>query len=115
MAVGLKKGGTLIIDFVNLQHARKNIENNQTETQRIDNITFNINRSFTETQLIKKIDITDGENKYHFQEAVNSFHLAEMIAIFEKEGLKHKDTFGNYYFEKYDEMESPRMILIFEK
>jgi hypothetical protein len=38
-----------------------------------------------------------------------------MIAIFEKEGLKHKDTFGNYYFEKYDEMESPRMILIFEK
>jgi SAM-dependent methyltransferase len=115
MAVGLKKGGTLIIDFVNLQHARKNIENNQTETQIIDNITFNINRSFTETQLIKKIDIIDGENKYHFQEAVNSFHLAEMIAIFEKEGLKHKDTFGNYYFEKYDEMESPRMILIFEK
>jgi cyclopropane fatty-acyl-phospholipid synthase-like methyltransferase len=115
MAIGLKKGGTLIVDFVNQQHARNNITNNQNETQTIDNIEFDIKRSYTENQLIKDIHITDGENKFHFQEAVNSFSLEQMIAIFEEEGLKHKETFGNYHFEKYDANESPRMILVFEK
>lgn len=115
MASALKQDGKLIIDFVNQQHARKNIDANRHEIIKRENVTFDLERNYTEHQLIKKITILDGENTLSYTELVNSFSLDEMNNLFTNEGLTLVDTFGDYHLSAYDAVNSPRMILVLKK
>ncbi|HMN33587.1 MAG: class I SAM-dependent methyltransferase [Chitinophagaceae bacterium] len=111
----LKPQGFFLIDFVNKQFALNNIHSTPKEHKQIQGIDFSIERLFQDNQYVKNIQVKDGEHSFHYQERVNSFELDELKVIFEKEGLKFKQVFGDYDFGEYDEQKSPRMILIFEK
>jgi SAM-dependent methyltransferase len=115
MSQGLKPGGKLVIDFVNQSQARRNIEASRQETIHRDHIRFDIERSYTDTQLLKKISIQDGDLQACFTETVNSFTCDAMSALFEAAGLKRIEQFGTYTLDAYDEEHSPRMILVFTK
>ncbi len=113
--LALKPGGKFLIDFVNRNHAVNNIEENKSDRIVKDGIEFEVKRSYTENKFIKDIFITDGEKRLHFQESVNSFTLTQMISLFQATGLTLKSVYGNYDLNTYSEMNSPRMILLFEK
>lgn len=113
--VSLKPAGIFLIDFVNRNHAIKNIEGNRQETIEKENLKFIINRSFSDKYFIKQIQVKDGQQNYFFQEMVSSFTLVEMKYLFKLVGLTFMEAYGNYNFEAYDEGNSPRMILKFKK
>lgn len=113
--LALKPGGKFLIDFVNRNHAVNNIEQNRSDKILKEGVEFEVKRSYTENKFIKDIFITYGERKLHFQENVNSFTLAQMTGLFQAAGLTLKSVYGNYELEAYDEISSPRMILLFEK
>lgn len=115
IAEALKSDGKFLIDFVNRTHAVQNIELNSSERILSEKVEFNIARSYTDHHYIKDIYITDGENKLHFQERVQSFTSAHMKEIFQTAGLTFVAQYGNYEMEMYDEEKSPRMIMIFKK
>ena len=112
---GLKKEGTFVFDFVNQSHARRNIDQNQHEVIERGQVIFTIERSYTEHQLRKKINIHDGIDKGSFTETVNSFSLQQITDLFTATGLKLEQTFGDYNLGNYHADTSPRMILIFRK
>jgi SAM-dependent methyltransferase len=115
MAQALKKGGTLIIDFVNKIPAQIHNETFNHETKELQGVHFEIHRSYTEHKLIKSITINDNGVESQFVEQVNSFTFEEMNALFTETGLQLISTFGNYAFEPYDAHLSPRMILVYTK
>jgi len=115
MYESVKDKGSLLIDFVNRNFAVQNISVNEEESKTIDNIHFEIRRSYNDKRLIKQINIRDGEKKFRFEECLNSFSLEEMTALFTSVGFTLQTVFGNYLFEQYDEANSPRMILVFTK
>lgn len=111
----LKPGGKFVFDFVNQAHARKNIDANPKEEIRREEVSFTIRRSYTNHQLQKEIHIKDKEIQLSYTERVNSFSLQEIKDLFEKIGLKHIETFGDYSLNAYDMQQSARMILLFQK
>jgi SAM-dependent methyltransferase len=110
-----KKGGHILIDFVNRQHAIRNIENKKLEYLTVDSVNFTLKRNYNDKEFLKHIEIDDLGKKLEFNERLSSFTLDEMITIFEKSGCQFQSAHGSYEFEHYDQMLSPRMIVIFKK
>jgi 2-polyprenyl-3-methyl-5-hydroxy-6-metoxy-1,4-benzoquinol methylase len=115
MLHAVKPNGYIVIDFVNRQHARQNIETKRNEKIERNGIQFTIKRNYTEHQFLKEIIVHDNNMEHTFYEQLNSFTLNEMKQIFEQAGSKFASAFGNYQLEDYQEDTSPRMILVFEK
>lgn len=112
---GVKKGGIVLIDFVNRNYAIKQIESKLSETVFHDDVQFNIKRSYTDSHFLKHIQITDGDKEFQFKESLSSFTKQEMTALFQSVGLKEVACYGSYQLEPYNEGNSPRMILVFTK
>ncbi len=115
MAIAVKPGGQVLIDFINREPAVLHIQANRQESIEREGIQFSIERSFENHQFVKQIHVTDHEKTFHFEERVNSFSLTDMVTLFEDAGLQHTLSFGNYQLEPYYPQTSPRMILVFTK
>lgn len=115
MTTCLKKGGVLLIDFVNKAHALANIEANRHELQERGLLRFTIERKYDAGRYIKDIQVADGDVVYHFQESLQSLTLQDFESFFLPLGMHLKKVFGNYDLKSYDENKSPRLILLFEK
>ena len=115
MYQSVRKDGIVFIDFVNRQHAIQHIESNRSESNIIEGVKFEVTRSYTETRLLKEIDIHDGDINLHFEESLNSFTFNQMNDIFTSVGFKLNESFGNYSLDPYDVENSPRMILVYSK
>ncbi len=107
----LKPGGILVIDFLNI--FRINEELVSTETVVKGNITFHISREYRDKFLIKKIDFTDEDHHYHFEEKVRCFSIYDFEQMATVAGLKIIRTFGDYQLNPYDKHTSDRLILLF--
>ncbi len=115
IAGGLKKDGKFLIDFVNRIPALGNIDARRNEVIEREGIVFTIERSYTENQFLKKITIDDAPRQLQYTERVNSFTLNQLKTLFEQAGLTLSSCYGNYALDAYDETNSPRMIMIFQK
>jgi cyclopropane fatty-acyl-phospholipid synthase-like methyltransferase len=113
MASNLKRGGLIIIDFMNAEKVISNLV--LKEKKMIDNITFDISRKVEDGYIIKDIAITNGTKKQHFQEKVKAITLADYSEFITTAGLKIIDIFGNYKLEDFDIKTSDRLILICKK
>jgi 2-polyprenyl-3-methyl-5-hydroxy-6-metoxy-1,4-benzoquinol methylase len=111
----LKPGGKFLMDFVNQQYAFDAIKKNSNDKIEVEHVQFTIRKYTNGEQLIKEISIEDGDTKQQYQESVNSFSYTNMLNLFARQGLQHVESFGDYDLNGYGEMESPRMILLFEK
>ncbi|MEC7646650.1 MAG: class I SAM-dependent methyltransferase, partial [Bacteroidota bacterium] len=75
MALNLKQNGILIIDFMNVKKVIKNLV--RSEKKKVDNVTFEINRSNNEKYIIKDIKFSKKQKTFQFQEKVKSLTLTD--------------------------------------
>lgn len=113
-AAGLKKGGTLVVDYLNREQVIANLVPSATVVR--GSYTFNITKRLERNHIIKDINFLDADNKpRHYCESVAAFSLQDFEKIFQKAGLTLQATFGDYQLNSYDAQRSPRMIMIFKK
>ena len=113
MALNLKKGGVLIIDFMNVKKVIKNLI--VSETKKVDNITFEIKRSVKNKYIMKDIQISENGKRLCFQEKVKALTLTDFSKLIHTAGLKIIDIFGDYKLEEFDASKSERLIIICKK
>jgi SAM-dependent methyltransferase len=113
VAVGLKKNGLFILDFLNAHLLRRQLQEHTVKT--VEGIRFNISRSIANDFVIKDIQFTDRGQDFFFQEKVRLLMLEDFRLLFEQVGLELFHTFGNYQLDPFEESESPRLILIAKK
>lgn len=110
----LKKGGKLLIDFLNPYVVINNLV--EAESKTIDNIEFNISRSYTKDEfIIKKIIVKDHGQQFEFFEKVKAIRRTEFLDYFKRSNLKVLDVFGDYKLNTYDMKKSQRLIFIVQK
>jgi hypothetical protein len=113
-AAGLKKGGTLVIDYLNIDYIAPRLVAEETVIR--SGITFHINRRIEGKKIIKDIRFIDKEgNDRHYTEQVAAFDQSDFINLFKDAGLQLTGTFGNYKLGNFDPLTSPRLIMIFKK
>lgn len=114
----LKTGGYFFFDFLNSIHLKKNLvpfsfsENKKSYIILTRNITGNI--------IEKNILIFSRNNKKnndcrHFTECVKLFDVNDFERIFKKHGLRVLKKFGNYSGDKFNKLNSERLIFIAKK
>jgi SAM-dependent methyltransferase len=111
----LKSKGILVMDYINVTFAINNLEK---ETNKIiDNTTYHISRWHDERFIYKKITVEDDalHENLSFTERVAIFNLDSFTELFSAQGLTIKEVYGDYNFTSFDEMKSPRLIMIAEK
>ena len=113
MALNLKTGGLLVMDYLNEGKIRNSPMGKETQVHQ--SIEFNIDKHIADDCIVKEIEVFDGHEKQRFIEKVRLISLQEFEAMFESASLKILHTFGDYDLKSYNEMESDRLILIAEK
>ena len=107
----LKPNGIGVLDFMNSPLVIENlIPQNFYEDEQIQ---FELNRNFKEGFVSKDIEVTDGNQTYHFQEKVSAYTFQDFETMLSKAGLHLLDCFGNYKLEPFNVDTSERLILIF--
>ncbi|MFN4234453.1 MAG: class I SAM-dependent methyltransferase [Bacteroidia bacterium] len=109
----LKPGGYLIIDFLNAFKVINKLV--PAEEKIIDNIHFKIERNFFKGNIIKSIEVTDGDKKYNFVESVKAFTFKDFELFLKRAGLQIINVYGDYALNPYNEIESDRLILFAQK
>jgi SAM-dependent methyltransferase len=113
-AKGLKKGGILVLDYLNSQRAELRLVPEEEVIR--GSYTFNIRRKIEHGHFVKDISFLDANGKSkHFVESVAAFGLTEFIRLFRNADMSLVATFGNYKLDEYDPLESPRLIMVFKK
>jgi len=113
-AAGVKKGGTLVIDYFNSGHVCQIMKSEDT-IQRGE-YSFTVRKRLENNHIIKDISFIDANNTpRHYTESVAAFSLEDFQGLFEKAGMQLTTTFGDYKLNPYDPLSSPRMIMIFKK
>lgn len=113
-ATGLKKGGTLVVDYLNADYIIRNLVPEQTIQK--EDYTFHITKTVKDGRIIKDIRFNTPEgDPLHYAERVAAFNLKDFERIFNNAGLTLTKTFGNYQLEPFDELTSPRLIMTFKK
>ncbi len=113
MSANLKESGVLVIDFFN---TKKIIKNLVSHAQKIENnITFNIEKTYENDYIIKKIKFSDKNEAFFFQEKVEAISYEDFLVYFENAGLSVKNIYGNYALDAWNEDNSDRMIFILSK
>ena len=109
---GLNLNGIAIIDFMNSKKVIKNLV--PEEIQKIDGITFKLNRYIENGFIVKEINFdADGEHHTYF-EKVKCLDLTKINLYLDSVGFKIKHTFGNYQLDTFNEDTSDRLILVLE-
>lgn len=113
-AKGLKPGGKLMIDYMNVDHVMQHLV--AAESIVAGGIRFEIERSLSDGKIVKSIRFIDETGREHrYEEVVSAFTIADFESIFAGSGLRLTQTFGNYELAPFDPGRSPRLIMIFEK
>jgi SAM-dependent methyltransferase len=113
-ATSLKKGGVLVVDYLNKEYAISQLQPEQSIER--GNYIFHIKKRHEKNHFVKDISFIDKDDLLrHYTERVASFTLADFVAMFEKAGLSLTETFGDYQLNPYHPTHSPRMIMIFKK
>ena len=112
MSDNLKKGGKIILDFMNAKKVVNELVTSELKT--VENIDFNIKRSYENGYIFKDIYFTDTE-EYHFQEKVQALFLSDFIDLFEKSDLKIINLWGDYSLNDFNTIHSPRLIILAQK
>jgi SAM-dependent methyltransferase len=109
---GLKKDGTIVIDFMNVTLVEKNLITSDTILK--NNIEFHINRSIRNGFIQKDIRFNADEKQHHYTEYVRFLTLDRFKEYVTAAGLKIKHTLGDYNLNQFDKNKSSRLILILE-
>lgn len=107
---GLKKDGLLVVDYLNIDHVKKNLIADETITKK--GIDFHIQRSIDEDHIIKEISFDIKGKNHHYVEKVKHLSLEKFNHYFATAGLQIQHCFGEYDLSEFNVEESSRLILI---
>ncbi|MCK5814648.1 MAG: methyltransferase domain-containing protein [Flavobacteriaceae bacterium] len=111
---GLKSEKSVaVIDFLNADKAIKNLVKEEVVIR--NDIKFYITRSFENGFIIKKIKVVTPTETHEYFERIKYLDLKKIKSYLEKTGLQLKETFGDYDLQKFDPINSNRLILIISK
>lgn len=115
MAQSLKPGGTLIMDYINVEST--NNEETIAFEKAINGVNFVISKWSDERHYFKKINVQDPnlEDSFSFTERVAKFSLSDFQEMFSHHHLHIRELFGNYQLESFSPNDSPRLIMLAEK
>jgi SAM-dependent methyltransferase len=112
IAQSLKKGGRLVIDYLNVHYAEERLV--PREEKEMDGTHYSIHRWDDETHFYKKITVTDPSLKEPlvFTEKVAKFSLGDFTDMLSFQGLQVQEVFGDYDFNNYEVRKTARLIVI---
>jgi len=109
---GLSKDGVLVIDFMNVNHVKKHLIEEEIILK--NEVEFHINRSIENGFIKKDIRFTTNNIEHHHQEYVRFLSLDTFKRYIEDANLKLKHTFGDYNLNSFNIENSNRLILVLE-
>jgi SAM-dependent methyltransferase len=112
-AKSLKTGGIFIIDYFNATFVLKNLIS--TETKKINEVNFTINKKVEANNLLKHIAITDDGKKYNYCERVKLFTLTDFEKFLTNNKLDVLSIWGDYTLQPFSNTESQRLIIAAKK
>jgi SAM-dependent methyltransferase len=115
IAQSLKKGGTFVMDYLNVHYAEDHLLHKS--EKEIDGVNFYLTKWFDETHFHKKIVIEDDqlEQPLVYMEKVAKFSLGDFNDMFSFHHLQIQEVYGTYQLGAYDVKKSPRLIMIARK
>jgi len=108
----LSEYGLAVLDFMNADKVINNLVPSENKT--VDGITFYITRKYENGFIYKNIKFEDNGEKYDFTERVRALTLSDFENLMEKAEIYLLDIFGNYKLQKFDKLDSDRLIMIFK-
>jgi len=106
----LKKGGHLILDYLNVTPAEK--KTIAKEEKEIDGIIYRIDRWSDARHFFKEITIlVEDQPPVRYREQVAKLSLDYFHALFAQHGLTIEKVYGNYQLDEYEEERSARLIM----
>ena len=109
-ALALKKGGFLVIDYMNSKKVLKHLIPEDVKECR--GIRFLQRRKIDSGKIIKNISFRCAEKDYRFEEHLQLYTLDDFKKMFEAYNLEVTNTFGDYALNSFDENISDRLIII---
>lgn len=109
----LNSNGYYVLDFLNKEHLIKNLV--PFSEKNIDGNVIYEYRKIENERVIKEIKIVNNIDEYNFSESVRIYSYGELVQNFSQIGFKVFKTFGNYLGQEFNEKESQRCIIIFQK
>ena len=115
IARSLKAGGTLVLDYLNVQYALSHLV--AEEVIERDDVRYRISRWSDADHIYKRITIDDAHGDedvapVEHVERVARLGLADFRFMFALCGLTLVDVFGNYRLDPFDEQSSARLLLV---
>jgi hypothetical protein len=115
MAIALKKGGALVLDYVNCDFAIQQLI--EKEERIIEQVRFDITRWHDSKYLYKKIVVHDESKSttWSYTEKVAKFTQEELGTMIQQHGLQINQIAGNYQLQAFTKKHSPRLIFIAQR
>ena len=115
MVNSVRGNGLVMIDYMNVTHSVKGLI--PEEEKEIDGIVYKIKRYTDENYIYKQIEIDNVQSgrPYVYTEKVMKLNQKDFHAMFEKNGLKPVNVYGDYKLNEYQVETSPRLILLAQK
>lgn len=113
IANGLRKGGKLLIDFLNPYTVIHNLVPD--EVKSVGGIDFYIKKYLEGEYIVKDIRFQDKGQTFHFQEKVKAIRRVRFLEYFENAALEVIDIFGDYELNPYFAEKSERLIFVLRK
>ncbi len=113
MLGGLRKGGVLVLDFLNATKAKKDLELGQEKSLFTAGLRFSWIKTIKGDCICKEISVLDGDRLRIYKESVRLHGLQDFQQMATELNATILHTFGNYYLEPFDPDESDRLILFF--
>lgn len=107
----LKDGGCFVLDYLNQQSVRRNLQEHSTEVR--GNLIFDIHKKIENNYIIKEINFNDQGQDFHFFEKVKLHTPEKILQYAEEAGFTRQKIWGDYQLNDFDEEISPRCINLF--
>ncbi len=109
----VNKGGYFVFDYLNPSYVEKNLIRHS--EQIIDSKKILEERRIQNGRVEKEIVIENDKFKHRYFESVQLYSFKELLFVFKNFGFHAIKKYGNYNGDLYDENNSERMIIIFQK
>jgi cyclopropane fatty-acyl-phospholipid synthase-like methyltransferase len=105
--------GFFVLDFFNSQFLKKNLV--EFSEENLDNAEIHQYRKIKDNRVTKKIVITKDGILSTYEESVRMFTEDELVDAIQNIGFDIYKTFGDFLGNEFDNLSSPRLILICKK
>ena len=109
VSTALKKDGSFVIDYLNTDYIVSRLVDY--EEYENEGVRFKIKRFLKSDFIVKLIEVYENENTYYFAEKIRMYNLQSFEEMIDEAGMQIVNIFGDYFFNEFDDTESPRLIL----